>query len=99
MSEAENVAGDWLGQSAHGFLKRGLEDPTGNMNAISLYGLSVLQQTKISGRSSVIAHSGAARESHKLQVRSKNIQGADGTLDHATIDLGFDVHFFFLFIS
>ena len=36
MCKAEDVAGDWFWQSAHGFLERGFEYAAWNMNAIPL---------------------------------------------------------------
>lgn len=62
-------------------------------------GLSVLQWNDICGRSMSKAHPGAAGKSHELQVWRKNIQGADCTLNHVTIDPRFDVRFLFLLIS
>ena len=36
LSKAENVAGKWLRQSAHGFFERGFEYSAGHMNTIPL---------------------------------------------------------------
>ena len=97
LREAEDVAGVGFGESGHGFLEGGLEDSTGHMDAISLFSTS--QQARKSRRSSCNAHPGAAGESHKFEVRRKKVQGADGTFNHVTIDLCFDVIFWLLLVS
>lgn len=80
-------------------LKGALKTPPGMWIPYPCVGLSVLQRAKISARSFSKAHPGAAGKSHELQVRRKNVQGADRTLDHVTIDFSLNLRLFFVLIG
>lgn len=63
-----------------------------------MQGSQYFERTNTVGGDFKKAHPGTAGESDELQVWRKSVESTDRTLDHVTIDLGFDVHFLLLLV-